>query len=101
LVRSAKGLVLQTDALAAYRPSTVDTLVVPGSRTWRRCSTTRSRSSAGVAMRRASGVARRMTSVCIGAFLLAAAGLLDQKCATTRCLVFKKMDPRWVEEKNS
>src|ERR1700755_466714 len=31
LVRSAEGLVLQTDALSAYRPTTVDTLVVPGS----------------------------------------------------------------------
>ncbi|MGF6527634.1 GlxA family transcriptional regulator [Variovorax sp. PvP013] len=93
LVRSAEGLVLQTDALAAYRPSTVDTLVVPGSP---HMAQVLDHSESLVRwLRRASGKTRRTTSVCSGAFLLAAAGLLDHKRATTHWLMFELMGQRF------
>ena len=93
LVRSAEGLVLQTDALAAYRPSAVDTLVVPGSPHMAQVldnSTTLVRW-----LRRVSDKTRRTASVCSGAFLLAAAGLLDHKRATTHWLMFDMMSQRF------
>ncbi|MBU0830255.1 MAG: DJ-1/PfpI family protein [Gammaproteobacteria bacterium] len=93
LVRSAEGLVLQTDALAAYRPSAVDTLVVPGSPHMAHVLD----NSAPLVrwLRLASGKTRRTTSVCSGAFLLAAAGLLDHKRATTHWLMFDMMGQRF------
>jgi len=93
LVRSAEGLVLQTDALAAYRPSAVDTLVVPGSPYMAHVLD----NSATLVrwLRRASGKTRRTASVCSGAFLLAAAGLLDHKRATTHWLMFDMMSQRF------
>ncbi|RYF66209.1 MAG: helix-turn-helix domain-containing protein [Comamonadaceae bacterium] len=93
LVRSAEGLVLQTDALAAYRPSAVDTLVVPGSP---HMAQVLDHSAPLVHwLQRASGKTRRTTSVCSGAFLLAAAGLLDHKRATTHWLMFEMMGQRF------
>jgi transcriptional regulator GlxA family with amidase domain len=93
LVRSAEGLVLQTDALVAYRPSAVDTLVVPGSPHMAQVLD----NSAPLVrwLRRASGRTRRTASVCSGAFLLAAAGLLDHKRATTHWLMFDMMGQRF------
>jgi len=46
-------------------------------------------------LRRASGRTRRTASVCSGAFLLAAAGLLDHKRATTHWLMFDMMSQRF------
>ena len=46
-------------------------------------------------LRRAAGKTRRTTSVCSGAFLLAAAGLLDHKRATTHWLMFDMMGQRF------
>jgi transcriptional regulator GlxA family with amidase domain len=93
LIRSAEGLVLQTDALAAYRPSTVDTLVVPGSP--HMVQVLDNSETLVRWLRRASGKTRRTTSVCSGAFLLAAAGLLDHKRATTHWLMFEMMGQRF------
>ncbi|RYF69603.1 MAG: helix-turn-helix domain-containing protein [Comamonadaceae bacterium] len=93
LVRSAEGLVLQTDALAAYRPSAVDTLVVPGSPHMAQVLDNSARLVRW--LQRASGKTRRTASVCSGAFLLAAAGLLDHKRATTHWLMFDMMGLRF------
>ncbi|WP_423459475.1 GlxA family transcriptional regulator [Ottowia sp. VDI28] len=93
LVRSAEGLLIQTDALTAYRPSSVDTLIVPGSPHMAEVI-----ENAGPVvqwLRRASAKARRTASVCSGAFLLAEAGLLDHKRATTHWLMFDLMSKRF------
>ena len=93
LVRSAEGLAVQTDALAAWRPGAVDTLVVPGSP---HMAQVLDRSAPLVKwLRRASGKTRRTASVCSGAFLLAAAGLLDHKRATTHWGMFEMMGQRF------
>ena len=93
LVRSAEGLELMTVPMSDFRPSSVDTLVVPGSP---HMDAVLDRSAPLVAwLRRASGHARRTASVCSGAFLLAAAGLLDHKRATTHWLMFDMMGQRF------
>ena len=81
LVTSVEGLVLQTEALAKIRSTSVDTIVVPGSP---HIAEVLDHSEKLVAwLRRGARAARRTTSVCSGAFLLAAAGLLDDKRAAT------------------
>lgn len=93
LMRSAEGLELQTARLADYRPSSVDTLIVPGSP---HMDSVLDRSASLVGwLRRASASTRRTASVCSGAFLLAAAGLLDHKRATTHWLMFDMMCQRF------
>jgi transcriptional regulator GlxA family with amidase domain len=93
LVRSAEGLEVQTVPLSKIRPSSVHTLVVPGSPHM----TSVLDDSAPLIkwLRRASRGTRRTTSVCSGAFLLAAAGLLDGKRATTHWLMFDTMNERF------
>jgi transcriptional regulator GlxA family with amidase domain len=74
---SGLGLIPATD-LRALAADPIDTLVVPGGRG------TASPDPELIGWLRAHGpAARRITSVCTGAFLLAAAGLLDGKNATT------------------
>jgi transcriptional regulator GlxA family with amidase domain len=93
LVRSAEGLELQTMPLGACRPSSIDTLVVPGSP--HMVSVLDDSAPLVKWLRRASGRVRRTASVCSGAFLLAAAGLLDNKRATTHWLMFDMMCQRF------
>jgi transcriptional regulator GlxA family with amidase domain len=74
---SGLGLIPATD-LRALAADPIDTLVVPGGRG------TASPDPELIGWLRAHGpAARRITSVCTGAFLLAAAGLLDGRNATT------------------
>ncbi|MST34187.1 helix-turn-helix domain-containing protein [Acidimicrobiaceae bacterium USS-CC1] len=80
MVRCSSGLRITPDADLAAAPGDIDTLIVPGASrdrglnvdehviTW---------------IREAGGRARRVASVCTGAFLLAQAGLLHGRRATT------------------
>lgn len=95
LVHSAEGLAFDTDALAAYRTGTIDTLIVPGSP--HMAQVLENAAPMVQWLRRASGKARRTASVCSGAFLLAAAGLLDHKRATTHWLMFDMMSKRFPQ----
>ncbi len=79
-VRTSSGLRITPDGSLAQAPDAIDTLIVPGGRGAREA-------SADAALLEwiasASARARRTASVCTGAFVLAAAGLLDGRRATT------------------
>jgi transcriptional regulator GlxA family with amidase domain len=81
LVRTAEGVALHTRPLADFAGAALDTLVVPGSPHIERV--LEGAADLVAWLRRAAGRARRTTSVCTGTFLLAQAGLLDRKRATT------------------
>ncbi len=79
-VRTSSGLTLVPDGTLEQTPRAIDTLIVPGG------DGTRAAVRDEPLLRwiaEASARARRTASVCTGAFLLAAAGLLDGRRATT------------------
>jgi transcriptional regulator GlxA family with amidase domain len=77
-VASSSGVMLTAEALVA--PDGIDTLLVVGGRGTRDADAA---TELAAWLREAAGAARRVTSVCTGAFLLAAAGLLNGRRATT------------------
>jgi transcriptional regulator GlxA family with amidase domain len=79
-VRTSSGLTLVPDGTLGQAPHAIDTLIVPGG------DGTRAAVRDEALLRwiaETSARARRTASVCTGAFLLAAAGLLDGRRATT------------------
>ena len=93
-VRTSSGLGLVIDQPLAAVPGPIDTLVVAGGE-----GTADALSDAALVawVRDAAPRSRRVTSVCSGAFLLAAAGLLDGRRATTHwstCELLARLHPR-------
>ena len=80
LVTTSAGLPVMTSSLAELDPGAIDTLIAPGG-----CAGDEYRApEALIAWVRENGPkARRLCSVCTGAFLLAAAGLLDGRRVAT------------------
>jgi transcriptional regulator GlxA family with amidase domain len=80
VLRTSSGLRLVADRGIAEEDRPIDTLVVAGG-----SGTPDAVADAALVdwIRRAAGRSRRVTSVCSGSFLLAAAGLLDGRRATT------------------
>ena len=96
-VRTSSGLALGTDPIAGA-DGALDTLVVAGGRdTGAACADEELLHH----VRRLAASARRVTSVCSGAFVLAAAGLLDGRRATTHwaeCQQLERDHPRVTVE---
>ncbi len=91
LVRTSCGLSVDTQSLAALEPETLDTLVVVGGLdAW--AFTADSPLVQWIA--RVSRLARRTCSICNGAFLLAAAGLLDGHRAVTHWCEVERLKAR-------
>ncbi|MEP6547912.1 MAG: GlxA family transcriptional regulator [Gammaproteobacteria bacterium] len=99
LVTSSSGVPLQAYAFGTARG--IDTLIVAGgdgSRTAMHCAKTRR------FIHRCAALARRTASVCSGSYLLAAAGVLDGRRATThwsRAADFSRKFPRVFVEADS
>jgi transcriptional regulator GlxA family with amidase domain len=79
-VRTSSGLTIVPDGRLLDAPEELDTLIVPGGRGTR---AVREDDDLLAWVAAASRRSRRTASVCTGAFLLAAAGLLDGRRATT------------------
>jgi transcriptional regulator GlxA family with amidase domain len=94
-LRGSSGIRIAADAtLGHVRPRTVDTLIVGGGMHVDEIVADQ-RLTAG--LRRVAPGARRVCSVCTGAFLLAGAGLLDGRAATTHwafCAELARRHPR-------
>lgn len=86
LVQTLEGVAMQTGRLDDFAPCEVDTVVVPGSADI--VTAVREQGALVDWLRRHAGQTRRMSSVCTGAFVLAAAGLLDGKRAATHWLTY-------------
>jgi transcriptional regulator GlxA family with amidase domain len=94
-VRGSAGMRLAADtSLAHVRPRAVDTMIVGGGM---RIGEVADDQRLATGLERVSAGARRTCSVCTGAFLLARAGLLDGRTATTHwafCAELARRHPR-------
>src|SRR5215510_4370607 len=97
-VRTADGLTLGTESVAGLKGKMIDTLIVPGA-----CAVDDVTSDKALIrwVRNKAAACRRVCSVCVGSFLLAAAQLLDRRRATTHwmhCSLLSERHPAvWVE----
>lgn len=94
LVRTTSGLSLATESLATVARTRIDTLIVAGGRGVRPLS--RERRVVQWFARRARSV-RRVCSVCTGAFMMAAAGLLVGRRATTHWSAIGEFSARFPD----
>jgi transcriptional regulator GlxA family with amidase domain len=97
LVSSAEGVVLESRTLADFAEATVDTVVVPGSP--HIVDVLEESSDLALWLKGQHGKVRRMASVCSGAFLLAQAGLLDDKRAATHWAMLDLLRERYPSVK--
>jgi transcriptional regulator GlxA family with amidase domain len=90
-LRASSGLRIVPDMSLADAPGRIDTLMVPGG-----AGSAAASSDEGLLdwLRKAAPGSRRVTSVCTGAFVLAAAGLLDGRRATTHWASAAKLAER-------
>jgi len=89
-VRATSGIALATRALERIKPRASYTVIVVGGDAESVRVALRAESLAAW-LARASGVVRRIGSVCSGAFFLAQAGLLDGRRATTHWLAHRRL----------
>jgi transcriptional regulator GlxA family with amidase domain len=102
-VRTTSGLAIQTVALSRLRPVRTDTIVVAGGEQGGVTAAAREPSLLRW-LARASKIVGRMASVCSGAFVLANAGLLDGRRATTHwaaCDLLANLYPRVQVDRNA
>ena len=85
LVRTVEGIELQTRPVSDFARKQVDTIVIPGSPSMARLIADEDSVAVPMAawLRKMETKARRVSSVCTGAFFLAKAGLLENKRAAT------------------
>lgn len=93
VVRTAEGVELVTRPVGDFDLSRIDTLVVPGG--LEIALILEEATALTDWLRSASARARRTASVCSGAFLLAAAGLLDGKRVATHWLMLEMLKQRF------
>jgi len=86
LVQTLEGVAMETGRLDDFSPGEVDTVVVPGAADI--VSAVNQQQALVQWLHRHAGAMRRVSSVCTGAFVLAAAGLLDGKRAATHWLTY-------------
>ena len=87
---TSSGLTILTRDLRKIKPSATDTIVVAGGDDAPVIAACADRALLAW-LRRAASVVERLTSVCSGAFVLAAAGLLDGKRATTHWIACERL----------
>lgn len=92
-VRTRQELVIETASLAEAKPADYDTVIVVGGLVGdRECP-----EQVFDWLRRCTGIVRRIGSVCVGAFILARAGLLDGRRATTHWEDCEELAARFPE----
>lgn len=91
-IDSAAGVTVHSDALPSYEELRGSTLLVPGTQD---LSILESAKGLYDWLREAHNWTQRTCSVCTGSFLLAAAGLLNQRRATTHWMDVREMEKRF------
>jgi transcriptional regulator GlxA family with amidase domain len=91
-VLSSSGLRLGVQSSLAELEDEIDTLIVPGSHAWSQVSQS---AELLAELARAAERSRRVASVCAGAFMLGAVGLLDGRRATTHWMFLDDLAERF------